>query len=487
MPVSSLPSPYGIGTLGREARGFVDFLARARQRWWQILPVGPTGYGDSPYQSFSTYAGSPYLIDLDELKDRGLLKQTEIDKIPWGEDPGRVDYTALFEGRFDLLRLAKVRAWERELPVICRFYEENKAWLADYALFMAVKRHFGGLSWSQWPDEAIRLRERRALDHYWDLLRPDVELFVYIQFVFFSQWEALRAYAAERGVGIIGDLPIYVSMDSADVWSEPEYFLLDGQRRPELVAGVPPDAFCAGGQLWGNPLYDWDTLKARGYDWWLRRIAGAEKLYDVLRIDHFRGLESFWAVPFGDGDAMGGHWVKGPGMDLVGLIQKTFPKLTIIAEDLGYLTDAVRQLLADSGLPGMKVLQFAFDSREPGNYLPHTYPANSTCYTGTHDNPPLRGWIEDAAPADVAEARRYLGLGPGADLSWAMLRAGFESRSDLFVAQMQDYLDLGMEARINAPGTLGGNWRWRMLPDSLSPALADRIAALTRAGNRICD
>lgn len=484
MPVSALPSPYGIGTLGEEARSFVDFLARAGQRWWQILPVGPTGYGDSPYQSFSAYAGNPYLIDLQTLIESGLLTREEVDAVFWGDDPARVDYAALFAGRFELLELAKTRAWERELPKICEFYESNRRWLADYALFMAVKRHFGGIMWTQWPDEAIRLHKQEAVEHYRDLLRPDVELFVFIQYLFFTQWEALRGYAAAKGVGIIGDLPIYVSMDSSDVWAEPEYFLLDAERRPEWVAGVPPDAFCAGGQLWGNPLYDWDYLKRHGYDWWLRRIEGASRLYDVLRIDHFRGLESFWAVPFGDQDAMGGHWVKGPGMDLVGLIQRTFPQLAIIAEDLGYLTDDVRKLLEDSGLPGMKVLQFAFDSREPGNYLPHTYTENSTCYTGTHDNPPLKGWIEDAAPADVAAARAYLGIKEQDDLSWAMLKAGFESRSDLFVAQMQDYLGLGMEARMNAPGTLGGNWLWRMTPGAIPASLAPRLAAETAASHR---
>ena len=484
MPVSALPSPYGIGTLGREARAFVDFLARAGQRWWQILPVGPTGYGDSPYQSFSAYAGNPYLIDLQTLIESGLLTREEVDAVFWGDDPARVDYAALFAGRFDLLELAKTRAWERELPKICEFYESNRRWLADYALFMAVKRHFGGIMWTQWPDEAIRLHKQEAVEHYRDLLRPDVELFVFIQYLFFTQWEALRGYAAAKGVGIIGDLPIYVSMDSSDVWAEPEYFLLDAERRPEWVAGVPPDAFCAGGQLWGNPLYDWDYLKTRGYDWWLRRIEGASRLYDVLRIDHFRGLESFWAVPFGDQDAMGGHWVKGPGMDLVGLIQRTFPQLAIIAEDLGYLTDDVRKLLEDSGLPGMKVLQFAFDSREESDYLPHNYRNNSVVYTGTHDNETMRGWYEHVNRRDRAFARRYLDIHSTKDIAWKFIRCAFMSVADTAIIPMQDYLNLGDEARINTPSTLGGNWVWRMKDGVCTEDLAGKMCLLAKTYGR---
>ena len=484
MPVSALPSPYGIGTLGREARAFVDFLARAGQRWWQILPVGPTGYGDSPYQSFSAYAGNPYLIDLQTLIESGLLTREEVDAVFWGDDPARVDYAALFAGRFDLLELAKARAWERELPKICEFYETNRRWLADYALFMAVKRHFGGIMWTQWPDEAIRLHKQEVVEHYRDLLRPDVELFVFIQYLFFTQWEALRGYAAAKGVGIIGDLPIYVSMDSSDVWAEPEYFLLDADRRPEWVAGVPPDAFCAGGQLWGNPLYDWDYLKTRGYDWWLRRIEGASRLYDVLRIDHFRGLESFWAVPFGDQDAMGGHWVKGPGMDLVGLIQRTFPQLAIIAEDLGYLTDDVRKLLEDSGLPGMKVLQFAFDSREESDYLPHNYRNNSVVYTGTHDNETMRGWYEHVNRRDRAFARRYLDIHSTKDIAWKFIRCAFMSVADTAIIPMQDYLNLGDEARINTPSTLGGNWVWRMKDGVCTEDLAGKMCLLAKTYGR---
>ena len=479
MPISSLPSPHGIGTLGAEARKFVDFLAAAGQSWWQILPVSPTSYGDSPYQSFSAYAGNPYFIDLDLLCEDGLLTPEEVNAVNWGADPARVDYSAIYNGRFPLLHLAMERGWERDADKVKSFSAENDAWLPDYALFMALKRHFGMKSWTEWPDEDIRLRRPEAVQHYQKELADDIRLFSYIQYLFFRQWEALRAYAHEKGIGIIGDLPIYVAMDSADVWADPRAFQLDERNVPAEVAGVPPDYFTADGQLWGNPLYDWDAMKADGYSWWVRRIAGASRLYDILRIDHFRGLESYWAVPYGETTAKIGHWVKGPGMDLIGVLTEKFPNIQFIAEDLGYLTPEVRQLLADSGLPGMKVLQFAFDSREAANYLPHTYPRHCVCYAGTHDNSTLMGWKNDAAPADIAAAREYLGLNEEEGFHWGILRGGQSSVADLFVAQMQDYLGLGSEARMNTPGILGGNWQWRMLPGQITEDLTKRIARMT--------
>ena len=479
MPISSLPSPHGIGTLGAEARKFVDFLADAGQSWWQILPVGPTSYGDSPYQSFSAYAGNPYLIDLDLLCEDGLLTPAEVNAVSWGTDPARVDYSAIYNGRFPLLHLAMERGWERDADKVKAFSEENDAWLPDYALFMALKRHFGMSAWTEWPDEDIRLRRPEAVQRYQKELADDIRLFTYIQYLFFRQWEALRAYAHEKGIGIIGDLPIYVAMDSADVWADPRAFQLDERNVPAEVAGVPPDYFTADGQLWGNPLYDWDAMKADGYSWWVRRIAGASRLYDILRIDHFRGLESYWAVPYGETTAKIGHWVKGPGMDLIGVLTEKFPNIQFIAEDLGYLTPEVRQLLADSGLPGMKIRQFAFDSRETANYLPHTYPRNCVCYAGTHDNSTLMGWKNDAAPSDIAAAREYLGLNEEEGFHWGILRGGQSSVADLFVAQMQDYLGLGAEARMNTPGILGGNWQWRMLPDQITEGLTKRIARMT--------
>ena len=479
MPISSLPSPHGIGTLGAEARKFVDFLAAARQSWWQILPVGPTSYGDSPYQSFSAYAGNPYFVDLDLLCKDGLLTPDEVSAVSWGDDPARVDYSAIYNGRFPLLHLAMERGWERDADKVKSFSEENASWLPDYALFMALKRHFGMKSWTDWPDEDIRLRRPEAVAHYQKALADDIRLFTYIQYLFFRQWEDLRSYAHEKGIGIIGDLPIYVAMDSADVWADPRAFQLDERNVPAEVAGVPPDYFTADGQLWGNPLYDWDAMKADGYTWWIRRIAGASRLYDILRIDHFRGLESYWAVPRGETTAKIGRWVKGPGMDLIGVLTEKFPNIQFIAEDLGYLTPEVRQLLADSGLPGMKVLQFAFDSREAANYLPHTYPRHCVCYAGTHDNSTLMGWKDEAAPADIAMAREYLGLHDGEGFNWGVLRGGQSSVADLFIAQMQDYLGLGSEARMNTPGILGSNWQWRMLPGQITEELTARIARMT--------
>ena len=483
MPISSLPSPYGIGTLGKAAYEFVDFLAEAGQGWWQLLPVGPTSYGDSPYQSFSTYAGNPYFVDLDLLRGDGLVTQEELDAVSWGEDPGRVDYETIYEHRFPLLKKAMDRGWDRYVEEIQDFIDRNHDWLPDYALYMAVKRHFGMRAWTEW-DEDIRLRRPEAVKRYQSLLAEDMRLFAFIQFLFFRQWNALRDYAHGKGVGIIGDLPIYVAMDSADVWSSPESFLLDERNVPVEVAGVPPDYFSAEGQLWGNPLYDWEAMRRDGYQWWKRRIAGAARLYDVIRIDHFRGLESYWAVPYGESTAKNGHWVKGPGMDLVGVLTREFPQLQFIAEDLGFLTPEVHQLLKDSGLPGMKVLEFAFDSREPSDYLPHTYPRNCVCYAGTHDNATLMGWRDEAAPEDIEMAVRYLGLNEAEGFHWGILRGGLSSVADLFVAQMQDYLELGAETRMNTPGILGGNWQWRMTPGQLSDALAGTLAEYARIYGR---
>lgn len=476
LPIYALSSPHGIGTLGKAAYRFADFLHEAGQHYWQLLPMGPTSYGDSPYQSFSTFAGNPYFIDLDMLITDGLLKRKEVQAINWGDDPRYVDYGKIYENRFSILTLAKRRGWERDAADVAAFVAENSRWLPDYALFMACKRHFGMCAWTEWEDEAIRLRKTPAvLEKYRTLLREDVELFTYIQFLFFRQWTALKDYIHNLDIHIIGDLPIYVALDSADVWAEPENFLLDEQNVPIEVSGVPPDYFCADGQLWGNPLYRWDRMREDGFGWWIRRLDGAGKLFDVIRIDHFRGLESYWAVPYGEPTARNGRWVKGPGMDLVGVLTGWFPQLEIIAEDLGYTTPEVRQLLQDSGLPGMKVLEFAFDSREPGDYLPHTYPENCVCYGGTHDNSPLLLWKQEAEPGDIRLASRYLGLNDQEGFCWGMIRGGMMSDAKLFVTQMQDYLELGKGHRTNTPGTQTGNWRWRLLPGEDSGRLAKKM------------
>lgn len=478
LAVSSLPSPYGIGTVGAAAREFVDFLAKAGQRWWQMLPVGPTGYGDSPYQSFSAYAGSPYLVDLDTLCAEGLLTREEVESPFWGADETRVDYHALYQNRLPLLRRAMERGWERERAAIEAFAAENAAWLDDYALFMALKQRFAMRPWSEWPED-IRLRRPEALAYWRAELAEDVRLFVYVQFLFFRQWAALRAYARDKGVYIMGDLPLYVALDSADVWAEPEAFQLDSRRVPTEVSGVPPDYFSADGQLWGTPLYNWDAMRADGYGWWRRRAMGAARLYDAVRIDHFRGLESYWAVPYGETTARNGRWVKGPGMELVAALRDGCPKLQFIAEDLGILTDEVRALLRESGLPGMKVLEFAFNPHDLSDYLPHNQSENCVCYAGTHDNNTLLGWLTEADGGEIAMAREYLGLNDAEGYVRGILRGGMAGAAALFIAQMQDWLALGAEARMNTPGTLGGNWQWRLRPGQLTPELGERMARMT--------
>ena len=478
MHITSLPSPYGVGTLGRAAYEFVDFLEKSRQKYWQILPVGPTGYGDSPYQTFSAYAGSPYLIDLDLLAERGLLDPEAPKQVTWSREPDRVDYGRLYQFRMGLLRQASAR-FDRRDPDYLAFLESERGWLENYALYMALKEHFGGASWQTWPEE-IRRRQPEAMEHYRGLLREELEVQRFVQYEFFRQWRLLRAYAREHGVGIIGDVPIYVPQDSADVWAEPAYFQLDQDLHPTAVAGVPPDYFSADGQLWGNPLYRWDRMEADGFQWWIRRMRAAARLFDVVRIDHFRGLESYWSVPPHETTARNGRWVKGPGMALIRRVQEALPELRFIAEDLGFLTPEVIRLVRESGFPGMKVLEFAFDPREPSNYLPHTYDHNCVCYTGTHDNETLLQWAQTIPKENYAYAARYLGKGAEESICYAVLRAGSASVADLFVAQLQDWLELGPEGRMNHPGvTDGNNWRWRALPEQITPALAEEIAEIT--------
>ena len=485
LPVSSLPSRYGIGSFGEEAYKFADFLAASGQGAWQILPLGPTSYGDSPYSSFSSAAGNPYFIDLDLLIADGLLKRSEAEGVDWGADPSHVDYGKIYEHRFELLRLAAERGWERDAGELAAFAEANRGWLPDYALFMALKRRFGMKSWIEWPDEDARMREPAALEKYRRELDADIRLFTYAQFLFFGQWEKLRAYVHSLGIEIIGDVPIYVALDSADVWADPKSFLLDERNVPTVVAGVPPDYFCADGQLWGNPIYDWERMKADGYGWWIRRIESAKRLYDVIRIDHFRGFDSYWAVPYGEETAINGEWRTGPGIDLVRVLRDWFHDTRFIAEDLGFLTPRVMQLVEESGFPGMKVLEFAFDSREPSNYLPHTYSPNCVCYVGTHDNETAMQWWKKINRDDSRFARRYLGLSSREGVNWGLIRGGMGSVAELFVAQLQDYLGLGAEARINEPGTPTGNWTWRLTPGMLTDELAEKIREYARMYGRL--
>ncbi len=484
LPISSLPSPYGIGTFGKASRHFVDFLKRSGQRYWQVLPLGPTSYGDSPYQSFSTFAGNPYLIDLDLLAEDGLLTNEEIQSCEWGEDPEHVDYYRIYESRLGLLAKAKTRGFDRDRRKVAAFIRENESWLPDYALFMACKRYFEMKSWLEWPDEKLRLRNPETLEFYREKLKADIELFEYVQYLFFLQWKALRAYIHRNGIRVIGDLPIYVALDSADLWSNPQYFELDSKGFPLEVSGVPPDYFTAEGQLWGNPVYDWEKMKADGYDWWIRRVGGAAKLYDVLRLDHFRGFESYWAVPYGEKTAVRGEWKKGPGMDLLSKLKAHFPKLIFIAEDLGILTPAVGELLQESGWPGMKVLEFACNPDGSSVYLPHCYDRHCVCYTGTHDNSPLLLWKKEASPDEIGFAVRYFGLTEEEGFGYGIIRAGMESKADLFVTTMQDYLELSDGCRLNRPGVASGNWQWRMFPGKDSDELAAKIHRMTKKGKR---
>ena len=480
LPVSSLPGPWGIGTLGEEARRFVDFLAAAGQTYWQILPVGPTGYGDSPYQSFSAFAANPYFIDPGILIRQGLLTEEEAEA-DWGENPARVDYGALYASRHTLLQKAADRLPDGDSG-FSAWQKEQSAWLEDYALFMALKEENDQQSWYHWPDE-VRLRRPDALAKARQRLAGRVDYWKKVQYLFYRQWAELLAYAHQKGVQIIGDIPIYVSPDSSDIWADPELFQTDGDRRLTRVAGCPPDAFAADGQLWGNPLYDWPRHKATGYAWWLRRLRHALTIYDVVRIDHFRGFESYYSIPARDTTAQNGSWQPGPGMDFIGAIHAAMPGARIIAEDLGYLTPQVKELLEGSGYPGMKVLQFAFDRREAGDYLPHNYLHNSVVYTGTHDNTTTAAWEAEAHPEDVVRARAYL---HAADepLVESFIRAALASVSNTAIVPMQDWLGLGGEARMNVPSRPWGNWQWRVEQSALTPQLAGRIAALTELYGR---
>ena len=476
--ISSLPSPCGIGTLGKAAYEFADFLHDAGQHYWQILPIGPTSYGDSPYQSFSTCAGNPYFIDLELLRDDGLILQEELDSIDWSAHEERVDYGFQFSVRFDLLYHAFERGRDRYAREVEQFRAENP-WVEEYALYMAVKRSRGMVSWDQWPEE-IRLRRPGAVATYATVLAEDMNFFIFLQFLFFRQWDALRDYVHGKGIEIIGDLPIYVPYDSCDVWANPSLFQLDEQGVPTGVAGCPPDYFAKDGQLWGNPLYDWQKMSADGYRWWKKRICAASRLFDVIRIDHFRGLESYWSVPYGDTTARSGKWVKGPDHDFIRALKESFPELRLIAEDLGFLTPEVIRLQKDSGFPGMKVLEFAFDPREPSNYLPHRYERNCICYSGTHDNETLVQWQAAQSDETLAYTMEYLGVSDEKDLTCGILRAGMASVADTFIAQMQDYLGLGAQSRMNEPGTVSQkNWSWRLKKTDLTPELGQKIRRLT--------
>lgn len=488
LPVSSLPSKYGIGCFSKSAYEFVDMLVEAGQSLWQILPLGPTSYGDSPYQSFSTFAGNPYFISLEELIEEGVLTKEECDAVDFGDRPDCVDYAKIYNGRFKLLRKAYERSRIGEDPAFRRFQEEESEWLGDYALFMAVKARFGGKAWSEWAED-IRLRWQNALDYYRRELYFEIEFQEYMQFKFHEQWRKLKAYANDRGIRIIGDIPIYVAMDSADAWASPWLFKLDERNQPTQVAGCPPDGFSATGQLWGNPLYNWEVHRQSGFDWWVKRIAHCFEMYDIVRIDHFRGFDEYYAIPFGDETAENGWWEKGPGMELFRAVSRRLGEKDIIAEDLGFMTDTVKRLVADSGYPNMKVIEFAFDARDTGNagdYLPHNYPANCVVYTGTHDNETLAGWFRDIPLSERKMVRDYLDNyhTPDNKIYKELIRLVMSSVAATCIIPIQDYLGLDNRARMNQPSTLGKNWKWRLKEGQLSGKLRKEMEALSRRYGR---
>lgn len=483
MPIFSLPSKYGIGTLGKEAIRFVDFLEKAGQSYWQILPLNPTNYGDSPYQSFSSFAGNPYFVDIEELIKENLLTETQAKSFDFGDDIEKIDYGKLYTSRLKLLRLAFKKFDSNDKYI--KFKEENAFWLDDYALFMALKNAHQDKPWQTWEKE-LKIREASALSDAVIKYSNDIEFYKFVQFKFDEQWKKLKAYANKKGVSIIGDIPIYVALDSADVWANPKQFLLDEDLVPTVVAGCPPDAFSDEGQLWGNPIYDWSEMKNDGYSWWKKYLGNALRRYDLTRIDHFRGFESYYTIPFGETTAKKGKWVKGPDTELFDAFKKEFgEKLPIIAEDLGYLTPEVLKMLESTAFPGMKVLQFAFDPSLSSDYLPHNFHKNCVVYTGTHDNDTILGWLESASKTEVMLAKRYLNCQTANGFNWAMMRSALMSVADTCILMITDIIGLGSEARINTPSTVGGNWQWRIKGECINDWLAEVIFNNTEIYGRL--
>lgn len=492
MHIASLPGNYGIGSMGKEAYKFADFLKKSGIKYWQILPIGHTSYGDSPYQCFSAFAGNPYFIDYGILNKQGLLSEEDYIEEDYGKDAEKIDYALIFDVKYKVLRKAYENFKESEyLEEIKEKFEnfkvENSFWLDDYALYMAVKNHFDLMSWQEW-DEDIKLRKASALKKYKESLADEINYWSFLQFLFFDQWLALKEYVNSLDIKIVGDIPIYVAEDSVDTWSNTKNFKMDKKTlKPITVAGCPPDMFSETGQLWGNTIYDWKYMKKDKYSWWLSRIKESLKIYDVLRIDHFRGFEAFWEIPYGDETAVNGQWTKGPGMDLFNTIKEEIGDVEIIAEDLGFQTESLVEFLKETGFPGMKVLQFAFGSDDGKNdFLPHNYNRNCVAYTGTHDNDTFLGWYNETGGRDeVIEAKEYLGLNEEEGYNWGFIKGIWNSVADLAIAPLQDFLNLGNETRINFPSTLSGNWQWRTVKDSYNNELAAKIYKMTKRAGRI--
>lgn len=462
LSITSLPSPYGIGTLGAEAYRFVDLLVELRQHYWQVLPLGPTSYGDSPYQALSAFAGNPYMIDLEKLVSDGLISYDEIHCFDWGCNPGEVAYDLLFQNRYQILRLAFQR-FSVDNDKYKKFCRQEKAWLDDYALFMALKKEFGYSDWLSWEDEAIRNRTSQAIRKYKTQLREEIDFNKFCQFKFFEQWFALKEYANKHGIEIIGDIPLYLALDSADVWAEKEEFQLGADGTPTRVAGCPPDAFSDDGQKWGNPLYDWKYMEENDFSWWRKRIKANARLFDILRMDHFIGVVRYYSIPSEDENARNGKWMKGPGKKLTDAINESVGDGKVIAEDLGVFVPGVQRLMQKTGWPGMKILLFGFDGNPNHEYLPHNYPNSSTVvYAGTHDNETVRGYFQNIPEHELAYLYEYLNIRSKEEIPDAFIRLAYSSIADVAIFQMQDLMKLGNESRMNFPGTIGRNWRWRI-------------------------
>lgn len=481
MHISSLPSDYGIGTIGSEAYKFIDFLHSSNQHYWQILPVCPTSYGDSPYQSFSTNAGNPYFIDFEMLTQDGLLVKSDYDSLPWGDSPHRIDYAAMFENRLTVLKKAYERFNSTDKTDFYTFLEKNEKWISNYALFMSIKDAHGGKAWLDW-EEPLKFRDSHSLWLFKESHREEVEFYEFIQYIFFRQWNKLKKYAAEKNIKIIGDIPIYVALDSADAWVSPDLFELDDKLTPTLVAGCPPDAFSEDGQLWGNPVYKWQRHRETGYSWWIDRMKSASELYDIIRIDHFRGFDEFYAIPFGDKNAKNGKWLPGPGTELFQAIEGALGTVDIIAEDLGFLTPSVKKLLKDLGFPGMKVLEFAFDPESESDYLPYKYDKNCVVYTGTHDNAPIRAWAKELTAPEFEFCCKYIGSEKTVDdeFVYKFIKTAHASVADTVIIPIQDYLALDASARMNTPSTSAGNWQWRIPKHACTKELSQKIGEITK-------